>query len=119
MQKAAKFLRVFCGCHCRPDRSFFWKGRQFPVCARCTGVLAGYPLGILWLLFFDHWSVPVCLLACVPLIIDGAGQQRGKWKSTNRRRLITGIFMGTATVHMFVNYHFFMVWLVKKVLVFL
>ena len=27
------------GCHQMPERSFFIKGYQFPVCARCTGVL--------------------------------------------------------------------------------
>ena len=30
------------GCHQRADRSFYWKGRKFPLCARCTGVLVGY-----------------------------------------------------------------------------
>ncbi|MEI3349189.1 MAG: DUF2085 domain-containing protein [Dysosmobacter sp.] len=29
------------GCHQRPDRSFFFHGKQFPVCARCTGVFLG------------------------------------------------------------------------------
>ena len=32
------------GCHQRADRSFYWKGRKFPLCARCTGVLVGYIL---------------------------------------------------------------------------
>ena len=30
------------GCHQRADRSFFWHGYQFPICARCTGVVSGY-----------------------------------------------------------------------------
>lgn len=34
------------GCHQRPDRSFFYKGYQFPVCARCTGLFVGYFVGI-------------------------------------------------------------------------
>lgn len=28
---------IIFGCHRRPERSFFYKGRQFPICARCTG----------------------------------------------------------------------------------
>lgn len=27
------------GCHQMPERSFFISGYQFPVCARCTGVI--------------------------------------------------------------------------------
>ena len=27
------------GCHQMPERSFFIKGFQFPVCARCIGVI--------------------------------------------------------------------------------
>ena len=27
------------GCHQMPERSFFYKEYQFPVCARCTGVI--------------------------------------------------------------------------------
>jgi hypothetical protein len=34
-------------CHQRPERSFHWNGTQFPVCARCTGLYAGAPLGAL------------------------------------------------------------------------
>ena len=29
------------GCHQMPERSFFIRGKQFPVCARCTGVMIG------------------------------------------------------------------------------
>ena len=37
-----QWLPIVFGCHCRADRSFFWRGRQFPLCARCTGELAGF-----------------------------------------------------------------------------
>ena len=29
------------GCHQMESRSFFFRGYQFPVCARCTGVILG------------------------------------------------------------------------------
>jgi uncharacterized membrane protein len=31
-------------CHQRPERSFFFEGRQLAVCARCTGLYAGAAL---------------------------------------------------------------------------
>src|SRR3954470_13491308 len=31
-------------CHQRPERSFFLRGHQLPVCARCTGLYAGAAL---------------------------------------------------------------------------
>ena len=34
------------GCHQLPERSFSFRGKQFPVCARCTGVFIGEVLGI-------------------------------------------------------------------------
>jgi len=118
MVKFSRFLQIFCGCHCRPDRSFFYKGKQFPVCARCTGMLIGYPLGILWLVFFTHWNIGICLFVCLPLIIDGIGQQLGKWESTNIRRFITGLLLGMAIINVLVNYHYFLVWEARKVLEF-
>ena len=38
------------GCHQIPERSFFFKGYQFPVCGRCTGVIIGEIVTII--LFF-------------------------------------------------------------------
>lgn len=88
-----KWLPIFCGCHCRPDRSFFWRGRQFPVCARCTGELAG----ILLLLLTWYWrhlgtAVSFCLL--VPLVVDGGVQLATRYESHNLRRLWTGVLFG-------------------------
>jgi len=34
-------------CHQRPDRSFHTAGYQWPVCARCAGLYAGAPVGVL------------------------------------------------------------------------
>ena len=61
-------------CHCRPERSFFWRGRQFPLCARCTGQLAG--------------------LLLLPMIADGTVQLLTRYESTNLRRLVTGTLFG-------------------------
>ena len=41
------------GCHQRSDRSFFYHGYQFPICARCTGVLIRI-YSISYFIIFSH-----------------------------------------------------------------
>lgn len=81
------------GCHQMPERSFFYKGYQFPLCARCTGLVIGYLMGILiYFLKIINWEITILL--CIPLVIDG-GSQYLKWRMSNQRlRLITGILCG-------------------------
>ena len=81
------------GCHQRPERSFFFHGRQCPVCARCMGVWIGYGVGLLVLLL---WQPPFwlsCALAGV-MLLDWTVQRVGWRESTNARRLATGILGG-------------------------
>lgn len=85
------------GCHQRADRSFFYHGYKFPVCARCTGVLLGYIIGIL-LSCISHIRYKVCLLCCVVMFFDWTLQQFRIKESTNLRRLVTGIFGGAGLV---------------------
>lgn len=86
------------GCHQRPDRSFFFKGRQFPVCARCTGVILGYALGAA--LFFASLRPPLwlSLLLMTVMLADWLLQYWGIFESTNLRRLLTGLSGGLGTV---------------------
>ncbi len=86
------------GCHKIPERSFFFKGKQFPVCARCTGIHFGY-LSIFF--FFTNilyinllWSIILIL----PTLIDGLIQAYTKWESKNLFRLLTGILNGIGTM---------------------
>ena len=52
------------GCHQRPDRSFSFRGRQFPLCARCTGVMASYLLSIpVYILCGGSWQLSVAAMA--------------------------------------------------------
>ena len=94
--KTEKRTFFLCFCHRRPDRSFFLKERQFPLCSRCTGILAGCVIAIS--LTTVSWipdpTAYVIMLA--PVVFDGTGQALGLWISTNTRRLITGIFGGFA-----------------------
>lgn len=96
------------GCHQLPERSFFFRGYQFPLCARCTGILLGelcgiplYFLGIrppLWLLL-----LPICIMA-----LDGGSQLLDWQTSTNQRRFATGLLAGYAYLTLF---FYFAAWL--------
>ena len=88
-----RWLPRFCGCHCRADRSFFWRGRQFPVCARCTGVLLGMAAGLVSCVFWlPPWWLTLVLMA--PLVLDGLVQLKTAYESINLRRLWTGLLFG-------------------------
>ena len=85
-------------CHKRPDRSFFYNGKQFPICARCTGILLGYFIGIFYIIISSYHNYFIDIFLILPLIIDGTGQYYKKWESTNFRRFITGILAGISTI---------------------
>lgn len=88
-----RWLPIFCGCHCRPDRSFFFRGRQFPVCARCTGMLLGFVLSAA-LYAVWHPSLLWGLFLLLPATVDGVVQLKTPYESRNRRRLWTGFLGG-------------------------
>lgn len=85
-------------CHRKPERSFFIKGHQFPVCARCTGF---YTTIILYTVY--AYFVPIVytleyvlfgVLLCVPAFLDGLTQFFEFRESNNILRFITGILGG-------------------------
>lgn len=86
-------IGAHCGCHQRPDRSLFIKGYQFPICARCTGILFSRPIGI-WCFVKKKCSFWLSLLLVLPMAIDGTIQLAEIYKSTNRRRFVTGFLAG-------------------------
>ena len=81
------------GCHQRPDRSFFFRGYQFPLCARCTGILIGYLFAIIWGGIFQAGYL-TCLILTVPMLIDGGTQYLKMRESTQILRMITGVIGG-------------------------
>ena len=90
------------GCHQRPERSFFIGKYQLPVCARCTGVLIGYILGLLMLIVTVVPTVVDILLMSV-MFIDWYLQHEKILMSTNKRRLLTGILCGFGYIHLWAN----------------
>ncbi len=85
-------------CHRRPDRSFFWKGKQFPVCARCTGLYLGYAVGVVLALVMGAWVSYAAILLLVPLLLDSLTQY-WQWRtSTNLLRFSTGLLGGIGII---------------------
>lgn len=83
------------GCHQRADRSFFLHGKQFPVCARCTGVLFGECIALVTFHLF-HPPIPLLILFPLIMFLDWLIQFLKIRESTNIRRLITGTLCGYA-----------------------
>jgi uncharacterized membrane protein len=84
----------FGSCHRMPERSFFWKGRQFPFCARCTGIYAGYLALPLFVFNAIALNFVITLLLFLPAAIDGFTQAFSNYKSNNILRATTGLLTG-------------------------
>jgi uncharacterized membrane protein len=95
LQKKAFLLAGYLGCHQRPDRSFFIFGRQFPLCARCTGVCIGQ-FAAIFLAIAGRCTLPpaVGVLFCFVMLADWLVQRLRIRESTNTRRLLTGALCG-------------------------
>jgi uncharacterized membrane protein len=91
-------------CHQRPDRSYFIEGHKLGVCARCTGLYAGF--GITLLLYPLIRSLRIAanppriylILAALPLAIDFSLTFFGVWENTHTSRLLTGALLGSVAV---------------------
>lgn len=81
------------GCHQMPERSFFYHGYQFPVCARCTGVLLS-SLPSLWCFLRHPLRLWQAAGLCAVMGVDWLIQRLGICPSTNKRRLWTGFLGG-------------------------
>lgn len=107
------------GCHQRYDRSFVFHGKQFPICARCTGVLIAYSVSILHYCIscwkkhsFRYPSRPgkkshlIALFGCLTMLIDWTLQAVHVKESTNKRRLITGFLGGLGLMHFYLTIYY-------------
>lgn len=89
-------------CHRKPERSFFIKGHQFPVCARCTGFYTGLVVFLVYNYFYginyDINTLIISIILMVPTAIDGFTQYFGPRESTNILRFITGFIGGIGLI---------------------
>lgn len=87
-------------CHQISARSFHVEGHAFAVCARCTGIYAGFAAGVIFYPFFrslKRTDTPArrwLLLATVPVTIDWALGFLGIWENNHLSRLLTGGLLG-------------------------
>ncbi|EKQ57508.1 MAG: putative membrane protein [Clostridium sp. Maddingley MBC34-26] len=91
------------GCHQMHERSFSFKGYQFPVCARCTGIYIGHIVSILLFILKVRINLKICGALILIMSFDGLVQLLKVKKSTNFRRLITGILAGIGLVYMLID----------------
>lgn len=116
-------LKIYCkmfimihnaGCHQLADRSFFYKGYQFPMCARCTGVFISSLIAIV-VFFFYKLNVPLCIVMCGIMFTDWFMQRINIRPSNNVRRLITGLIggYGFMTLQLYI-YQYIFIWLFLK-----
>jgi len=84
----------FVTCHRLPKRSFFYNGKQFPICARCTGIYIGYISIFIFAIFRTYIPVLWSLILIIPAILDGITQAYCNRESINLLRLTTGVMFG-------------------------
>ena len=91
-------------CHQNPERSFFIAGHQFAVCARCTGLYAGfsaatlcYPL-VRSLKRTDTPERRWLFIAAAPLTVDFSLTFFGLWENTHWSRFLTGALLAAVSV---------------------
>ena len=89
-------------CHRIPERSFFIKGHQFPVCARCTGFYTGLIAYLITNHFYPHNydlnMLIISVILLIPVSIDGTTQYFGLRESNNILRVTTGFIGGIGLI---------------------
>jgi uncharacterized membrane protein len=88
-------------CHQIPERSFLIGGFPLGVCSRCTGIYAGFLLGLFFYPIVRNLSAAAfperrwLIVAALPLSIDFAGGLIGVFNNNLFSRTATGLLFGT------------------------
>lgn len=101
------------GCHQMPERSFGFKGYQFPVCARCMGAMISGVIACFLFVRKKRLPVKSCVLLSATMFADWMIQFIGIKESNNFRRFVTGLFggLGFMTLHM----HLYL-WTIRQII---
>lgn len=81
-------------CHRIPSRCFHMGTWQMPLCYRCTGIIFGFPFGLLigfLNIFSSRWPSMILL---IPILLDVGTQEAGHRESNNILRILTGFLAG-------------------------
>ena len=88
-------------CHQLPERAFWIAGHPLAVCARCTGIYAGFALAaLLYPLVARRLPAHAAprrewlILALAPTVIDFTLGITGLWANTHLSRSLTGAWLG-------------------------
>jgi len=84
-------------------------GKQFPVCARCTGVTIGQILAVIYFFITKSTRIGLSIFLLGIMGLDWGLQEFKIKSSTNVRRLITGICGGFGIISLYI-------WSLKKML---
>jgi len=91
-------------CHQISARSFFLADHPFAVCSRCTGIYAGFLLGVIVYPTVTSLRSTVTpqrkwlFIAAIPLAIDFSMEFLGIWHNTHSSRFFTGALLGSVVV---------------------
>src|ERR1051325_9656172 len=91
-------------CHQRPDRSYFIEGHKLGVCARCTGLYAGFAITLLLYPLVRSLRNNVnppreyLILAAIPHGINCSLPFFGLCDTTHPSRVLAGAFRGSVAV---------------------
>lgn len=107
--KLMDWCSKYWGCHQLPDRSFFYKGYQIPVCARCTGIIIGYFISIIYAILFHQLKITTSIVLIMFMAIDGTLQLLTAYSSTNTKRLITGMLAGFGFIQLMKSFIFLLI----------
>ena len=89
------------GCHQMESRSFSFRGYQFPVCARCTGVILGQISAIISIICGLRLPVYLALIFMAVMALDWGIQYIKICESNNIRRLISGTLCGFGLTYIY------------------
>lgn len=76
---------------------------QFPLCARCTGILIGFVLIGPIVTIFTYGNMYVSMALMLIMILDGLIQLKTRYESNNITRLLTGLGFGYASFSIMVH----------------
>lgn len=99
--KTMDWCARYWGCHQMPSRSYHAGSYQFPICARCLGIIIGYISAFIMIFFRKYICLRTSIWLCVPMAMDGGIQFLTKYESKNYRRSYTGFCAGLGFIMIF------------------
>lgn len=104
-----QYLASVWHCHQLPQRSFHVRGRQFHICARCTGLITGPLTAPLWFFIPNEMRLAAVLLLTASNALDGGTQLLNMRESKNFIRFTLGLTLSSSATAVLLT------WLIGKI----